>query len=116
MQDIEDPNDHSDPIRYAILACLVEELVKAFNWRLSLGMRRNRQHVIRETDDDPYPPYVPITGPEWTRSVSSITPDLLVGLPGAYVNGGKLVLEASGVNKVFAKRNIITNVGWLYTI
>ncbi|KAK2811280.1 hypothetical protein FQN49_008472 [Arthroderma sp. PD_2] len=46
LNSIEDPQD-SDPVRYAILASLVEELVTAFNWRLSLGMRRNRPHTHR---------------------------------------------------------------------
>jgi hypothetical protein len=63
---IEDPRD-SDPVRYAILACLVEELVKAFNWRLSIGMRRNRQHIHRITDEDPYPSFTPEILPPWTK-------------------------------------------------
>ena len=40
-----DPCDR-DPIWYAILACIAEELAKAFNWRLSLGMRREKNKHI----------------------------------------------------------------------
>ncbi|KAF3480023.1 uncharacterized protein GIQ15_06999 [Arthroderma uncinatum] len=113
---IKDPQD-SDPVRYAILASLVEELVTAFNWRLSLGMRRNRKHILRQTDDEPYPPYTPVSGPEWTKYVPPIPPDSLAQLPQEFVNSkNQLVLEEKGCSKTFSKRNIVTNVGWLYTI
>ena len=116
LQSIADPRD-PDPIRYAVLACLVDELVAAFNWRLSLGLRRNRKHIIRETDSDPYPPYAPITAPLWTKSVPPLSFKELRGLPREYVGeDDKLLLEIGGSNKTFASRNIITNVGWLYTI
>ncbi|EFQ98611.1 hypothetical protein MGYG_01635 [Nannizzia gypsea CBS 118893] len=112
---IEDPRD-PDPVRYAIVASLVEELVTAFNWRLSLGMRRNHQHIIRESNSDPYPPYTPVAGPKWAKSVPAITPESLDGLPQEFVDENQLVLEAKGCSKTFLKRNIVTNVGWLYTI
>ena len=115
LQSIPDPHD-PDPIRYAMVACLVEELVEACNWRLSLGMRRNRKHIYRETGSDPWPPYTPVKGPSWTSSVPAISPDILRRLPPKYVSDGKLVLEAGGLSEVFASRNIVTNVGWLYTI
>lgn len=35
LHGMPDPSDR-DPIQYAILACIAEELVKTFNWRLSL--------------------------------------------------------------------------------
>jgi len=113
---IEDPRD-SDPVRYAILACLVEELVKAFNWRLGIGMRRNRQHIHRITDEDPYPPFTPELLPPWTKDVPPIDPQLTVDLPSTMVDPqGKLILEHGGSSQVFAKRNIVTDIGWLYTI
>lgn len=113
---IPDPCD-PDPVRYAILACLAEELVKAFNWRLSLGMRRDGRHLYRERDEDPYPPYDPETVAPWTSSVPPIDPRWTVDLPADVVDAqGRLVLEEGGVNETFAKRNIVTNVGWLYTI
>ncbi|PGH19380.1 hypothetical protein AJ80_04021 [Polytolypa hystricis UAMH7299] len=116
LASIPDPAD-PDPIRYAMLACLVEELVTALNWRLSLGMRRNGKHILRKRNGDPYPPYNPVSGPAWTRDVPPIPRESLVGLPPEFVRDGcKLVLQVKGVSEVFAKRNIVTNVGWLYTI
>ncbi|KAI9733950.1 MAG: hypothetical protein M1834_002606 [Cirrosporium novae-zelandiae] len=116
LHSIEDPKD-PDPVRYAILACLVEELTVAFNWRLSLGMRRNGKHFYRENDEDPYPPFVSEQVPSWTKYVPPIDPKFLLGFPPALVDTkGRLVLEEGGLNKIFANRNIITNVGWLYTI
>ncbi|PWY91922.1 hypothetical protein BO94DRAFT_383818 [Aspergillus sclerotioniger CBS 115572] len=116
LQSISDPRD-DDSVRYAMIACLVEELVVAFNWRLSLGMRRNRKHIIRKTEDDPWPPYTPLVGPTWTDSVPALAVADLDGLPERYISKeGKLVLEEGGLNKIFARRNMITNVGWLYTI
>jgi hypothetical protein len=45
---IPDPMD-PDPIRYAILASMVDALVDAFNWRLELGLRRDGS--IDESDE-----------------------------------------------------------------
>lgn len=116
LYDIPDPAD-PDPIRYALLASLVEELVTAFNWRLSLGLRRDRNHEFRRRDEDPYPSYEPVSGPAWTRDVPPIPAECLASLPAEFVRDGRrLVLEEKGVSEPFAKRNIVTNVGWLYTI
>ncbi|KAI1930173.1 hypothetical protein LOZ66_002071 [Ophidiomyces ophidiicola] len=115
LHDIPDPKD-PDPVRYAILASLLEELVVAFNWRLSLGLRRDRKHIIRVRDCDPYPPYDPVVAPEWTSTVKPIIPADILGFSQDYVSEGKLVLEKSGLADIFAKRSIVTNVGWLYTI
>jgi hypothetical protein len=113
---IADPED-PDPVRYAILACLVEELVCAFNWRLSLGMRRNGEHLYRERDGDQYPQFVPERLPNWTKDVLPVDQQMVADLPPTMLDPqGKLVLEKGGSSEIFAKRNIITNVGWLYTI
>ncbi|KKZ62285.1 hypothetical protein EMCG_00454 [[Emmonsia] crescens] len=113
---IPDPAD-PDPVRYAILASLAEELVIAFNWRLSLGMRRNKKHIFRQRGEDPWPPYTPVTGPAWTKDVPPIFQASLDELPPEFVrNGCQLVLEEKGISDTFGKRNIVTNVGWLYTI
>lgn len=112
---IRDPLD-PDPVRYAMLACILEELVIAFNWRLSLGMRRDRNHIFRESGSDPWPPYTPMEGPLWTSSVPTVPANVLQGLPPDYVDSDKLVLETGGLSEVFDNRNIVTNVGWFYTI
>ncbi|KAL2831338.1 hypothetical protein BJY01DRAFT_108406 [Aspergillus pseudoustus] len=48
-----------DPLRYAILASTAEELHEAVNWRLSFGLRRNREHVYRDEESDPLPAFNP---------------------------------------------------------
>ena len=112
---LPDPRD-LDPVRYALLACITEELVEAFNWRLGLGMRRKGPAVEREHGRDPYPPFIPEVLPSWTQNVLPIEADMLRNLPPTMVGKGNLILEENGSSKVFAKRNIVTNVGWLYTI
>lgn len=58
LQNIPDPKD-PDPIRYAVIACIVEELHESVNWKLSLGLRRKGESVYRERGEDPWPPFVP---------------------------------------------------------
>ncbi|KAJ5091891.1 hypothetical protein NUU61_006761 [Penicillium alfredii] len=117
LQDIPDPRD-PDPLRYAILASIMEELHEAVNWRLSLGLRRNREHVYRERDSDPWPPFTPEELPGWTKKVPPIDRDLLrLSVPSDSLDAeGNLVLEKNGKGTNFARRNIITNTGWFYTI
>lgn len=116
-RDIPDPND-SDPVRYAVLACVVEELHKSLNWKLSLGIRRNGEQIIRERDEDPWPEFVPEELPEWTTNVAAIDKEVLrQSVPPHKLNlEGQLVLEEDGQNRIFARRNIITNTGRFYTI
>ena len=117
MEDIPDPKD-PDPLRYAIIASIVEELHEAVNWRLGLGLRRNREHVFREEDEDPWPPFTPEKLPGWTKRVPAIDKDQLKESvpPESLDSHGNLVLEENGKATNFARRNIITNTGWLYTI
>lgn len=115
--DIPDPEDR-DPLRYAAIASIVEELREAVNWSLSLGLRRNKQHVYREGDGDPWPPYTSEDLPEWTSKVPPIDKDLLrVSVPPESLDAaGNLVLEEKGTGPNFARRNIVTNTEWFYTI
>ena len=56
---IPDPSD-SNPIRYAILASIAEELAEAFNWQLWLRMWRDViKNIYRETLDEELPPFKP---------------------------------------------------------
>lgn len=113
---IPDPAD-PDPVRYAILACLTEELTKAMNWRLSLGMRRDGNHICRENDGGPYPPYTPMKCPDWTKHVPPVEKWMLDDLPPAVRDSdGRLILAKGGRSPGFAARNIVTYSGWLYTI
>lgn len=117
LHDIPDPED-PDPLRYAIVASIVDELCEAVNWRLSLGLRRNREHIYREEDEDPWPPFTPEELPKWTKNVAPIDKNLLrLSVPQKSLDAeGNLVLEVNGKGPNFARRNIITNTGWLYTI
>lgn len=117
LENIPDPKD-PDPLRYAIIASITEELHDAVNWRLSLGLRRNEEHVYREEDSDPWPPFTPEKLPAWTTGVAPIDKNQLKEEvpPGSLDQAGNLVLEKGGKAFNFAKRNIITNSGWLYTI
>ncbi|GLI74355.1 hypothetical protein PoHVEF18_002592 [Penicillium ochrochloron] len=114
---IPDPHD-VDPVRYAILACIAEELARAFNWRMSLGMRRDKsKHIYRKTFEDPLPPFTPETAPSWTRWVAPIDVDALANLPTDFLDSaGRLVLEEGGENPIFAERNIIIDTGHFYTV
>ena len=117
LGDIPDPRD-PDPLRYAMVASITEKLHEAVNWRLSLGLRRNREHVCREEDGDPWPPFIPEELPDWTKSVPPMDKDLLRrSVPSESLDAeGNLVLEKNGKGPNFARRNIITNTGWFYTI
>ncbi|KAJ9192239.1 hypothetical protein DTO166G4_7286 [Paecilomyces variotii] len=113
---IPDPHD-DDPVRYAIIACIIEELVEAVNWRLSIGMRRNGKGIYRESIDDPLPPFVPEKGPFWTEHVPAIDLMSIADLPAEMLDSsGRLVLEPDGESSIFAKRNIVTNTGYFYTV
>jgi len=50
IKDIPDPKD-PNPLRYAILASLVESMVEAYNWKISIGLRRGVRVASRAQDD-----------------------------------------------------------------
>ncbi|KAJ5379087.1 hypothetical protein N7509_012206 [Penicillium cosmopolitanum] len=114
---IPDPQDQ-DPVRYAILSCIAEELALAFNWRMSLGMRREKsKHIYRKSFDDLLPPFTAEAAPIWTKRAQPIDADLLVGFPAELLDAsGRLVLEEGGENPNFAERNIVTDTGHFYTV
>ena len=57
LSNIPDPCN-TDPLRYAMLASIVEGLVAAFNWRLSNGQRKDGKHV-RRLIENPFPSFDP---------------------------------------------------------
>lgn len=116
LRSIPDPHD-TNPVRYAVLASIVEELADAFNWRLGLGLRRDHRHVDIDPDDGQLISFPPETVPSWTQSVPPIASETLKGLPLDMLDEhGNLVLESEGENSNFGKRNIVTGSGWFYTI
>lgn len=112
ISSIPDPCD-PDPIRYAMLASIVEELAEAFNWRLKHGQRRNGKHVSR-TMENPWPQYDPEVTPPWTASVPPIQENDLGEMPPDLVINGQLILEDGGCEN-FLKRNFDAPTRYLYT-
>jgi hypothetical protein len=109
---IPDPCD-PDPVRYAMLASIVEELVRAFNWRLQHGQRRNRKNV-RRTMENPWPKYDPEVVPSWTALVPPIQEKDLRELPSDMVRNGQLYL-GDGACENFIRRNFDAPTRYLYT-
>jgi hypothetical protein len=117
---IPDPQD-PDPIRYAILACTLESLLNAFNFRLRIGMRRDRNHI--PPTNDGYAPYIPIvTLPSWTQRVPPVSKEYIRDvMPERMVDSlGNLVIHAfeheGEGSPIFLKRNIIATEHKFYTI
>lgn len=102
---VPDPKE-SDPVVYAILASFVEALVAAFNWKLTLGVRRNARNDLSENRASNFEPE---TAPAWTASVPPIekTLDLNTHPHGA---------PEGDPHPAFLKRNIIAPVTRLYSI
>ncbi|RFU23898.1 hypothetical protein B7463_g12439, partial [Scytalidium lignicola] len=109
---IPDPRD-PDPVRYAMLASIVEELVKAFNWRLQHGARRDGTFV-RRSIENPWPKYDPELTPSWTASVPAIQKEDLCELPSDMVQNGQLFLGDGGCEN-FIHRNFDAPTRYLYT-
>ncbi|KAK2751416.1 hypothetical protein FQN55_000690 [Onygenales sp. PD_40] len=110
---IPDPRD-PDPIRYAILACLAESMPEAFNFKLSIGMRRQGDNVPPGEWDgvnNPYAPYTAVTGPEWTKHVPAIDKEYLRDImPDRMLDSkGRLILHEDAESEIFAKRNIVAS-------
>lgn len=101
LADIADPEDNNTQ-RYAILASTVETLVQAFNWRLSLGLRRDGRRVTRKEIESSPPPEE--RAPTWTRHVGRLDEHLdLCGTPNTKTHP-------------FSQRNIAVNTGYFYSI
>ncbi|EXJ82595.1 hypothetical protein A1O3_06408 [Capronia epimyces CBS 606.96] len=102
LSPIPDPKD-SDPVRYAVLASLVEALVDAFNWRLKLGLRRDKSIDESEQRDINFQPEEP---PAWTAAVQPLKETLDLNK----------FADRGNPHKSFLKRNIHAPMGYLYTV
>ncbi|KAI1910144.1 hypothetical protein LOZ65_006408 [Ophidiomyces ophidiicola] len=98
---IPDPKD-KDPMRYALLASMVEALVDAFNWRLDLGLGRDKSINYVQSEE----PYLREQAPSWTLEVGPLAESLV--LTHSQKN--------SQPHEAFAKRNIQASMGYLYTV
>lgn len=112
---IPDPQD-PDPIRYAILASIVEGLLESFNFRLSVGLRRDYKHVIATNEG--YAPYDPELGPSWPKHVLAVDKQYLRDtMPQDMLDSkGRLVLHEGVEDGPFVRRNIIATEHKFWTI
>lgn len=116
LDQIPDPQD-PNPVKHAIKACFVEALVEAFNWRFSIGMRKNKKHIFRERGTDPWSPYTPIKGPEWTRYVPPVETEFVRdNYPERLHEMGRFVLLEDEDSEIFDRRIISATKARLYTV
>lgn len=105
--EIPDPKD-PDPVRYAILASMVETLVESFNWRLGLGILRK---FGKRVETRPLPSEVldmREVEPDW---VSRVPP-----LDETFVLFTKMEVERLNIGKFFKKRNLVVNAAEFFFI
>ncbi|ELR02397.1 hypothetical protein VC83_02546 [Pseudogymnoascus destructans] len=101
LESMPDPKD-ADPVRYAMLASLMEAMVDAFNWRLELGLRRGGKRWVEREDDGTPAPFVPEVMPAWAERVPALEDELVI------IEGGR--------GPRFVARNIICHEGDLRTV
>ena len=77
VHDIPDPKD-ADPLRYAILAGLVEVLVFGFNYVVNLGLPRGSPAVISNFEILAAQPKKFDTPPEWALKVAPLAEKVFV--------------------------------------
>ncbi|PPQ69045.1 hypothetical protein CVT26_003754 [Gymnopilus dilepis] len=121
LVDIPDPQD-PDPIRYAILASLVEALVHSFNQKIRIGLRRGitnkKPLLIVEFRNEPDPPFE--NCPSWCKQVGPLSHQLdLDPRYNTTIPPDIKLLPAEALDddiRPFAKRNITANFVQLYNI
>lgn len=111
---VPDPQD-DDPVRYAILASLVEALVDAFNWRLELGIRRD--NTTDRSEQQRGSNFIREEAPSWMSRVGAVEKPLDFIATAAEgtntnTNGAADLTEEPH----FLKRNIRAPNGYLYTV
>ncbi|KAI1438359.1 hypothetical protein GGR50DRAFT_425150 [Xylaria sp. CBS 124048] len=99
---LEDPGEHGDPERRAVIAALIEDLVDSFNWRMGLGLRRCAPIVERARDGTPAP-FTPYRCPEWVYTVGRLPETLLISEIDPYH-------EEVDDNDPWKRRNIVCGV------
>ncbi|KAJ3833352.1 hypothetical protein EV361DRAFT_905714 [Lentinula raphanica] len=108
LKDWPDPKD-PDPERYAVLAGIMEGLVESFNWRLGLGICRDRRKASqkrmekRRCDPEPLEQC-----PSWPDHVPPSPRPVFLSIK----DWSREQVEAS-TRPYFKRRNIIGNTGSL---
>lgn len=106
IRNIPDPKD-PDPVRYAILAALVETMVEAFNWRIHMGIVRKGRRV----ETRPLPSGVLDTrevAPDWVAQVPPVAE--------SFVLVTKAEAELLNVSQAFKKRNLVSDAAGFFFI
>ncbi|KAF9013785.1 hypothetical protein BDZ89DRAFT_1076791 [Hymenopellis radicata] len=82
LADWPDPQD-SDPVRYTVLAGIMEMLVEAFNWRMDLGFCRDRERYRKKTRSERcIPEGPPECVPAWAAKVPPADKRVMLFKPG----------------------------------
>ncbi|KAJ3769596.1 hypothetical protein FB446DRAFT_747222 [Lentinula raphanica] len=108
LEDWPDPAD-PDPERYTVLAGIMEGLVESFNWRLGLGICRDRHKALQKRlerrRDDPEP----LEGsPSWPSQVPPSPHPIYLNL-----NGCSIEEMTTLASPLFKRRNIFGESGSL---
>ena len=113
LRSIPDPRD-PDPARYAMLASIVEELVRAFTGALNMAKEEMGRTFAGLRRILGLPTYDPEATPSWTTFVPPIQEEDLCDLPPDMVRNGRLYLADGGCEN-FARRNFEAPIRYLYT-
>jgi hypothetical protein len=95
-----------------MLASIVEELVRVFNWRLQYGQRRSGKNIPR-TLEDPWPTFQPEATPSWTSLVPPVQEEDMRELPSNMIKNGRLFLADGGCEN-FERHNFTAPTQYLY--
>ncbi|KAI9729371.1 MAG: hypothetical protein M1834_006895 [Cirrosporium novae-zelandiae] len=101
-------SEDSDPVRYTLLARMVEALVDAFNWRLELGLGRDKSINEPQSNGAAAADFEKEEAPSWTATVRPLTETLDLHRPQNTIK--------ANLHKAFLKRNIEAPMGYLYTV
>ncbi|CZT09314.1 uncharacterized protein RAG0_14113 [Rhynchosporium agropyri] len=104
LSQIPDPQD-ADPVRYAVLASLVEALVDVFNWKMELGIRRGGRPC--DQSEERATNFTREVNLSWTQGVSGIAQRVNL------INRESEPFAKSDEN--FLGRNIEASAGHMYT-
>lgn len=104
LSNVPEPED-KDPIRYAMVASMVEVFVDVFNWRFELGIRRDNTLDKTEKHTTNFKREV---APCWTAKVGGVKDKLILNEEGW--------TESDMTEWNFWKRNIKVPNGDLYTV
>lgn len=98
-----------DPQRHTIMAAIVEELVKSFEWRLSLGLRRKDPASMLDHEQIPL---TPETLPAWPGKVPAL-PEML---PLQTCEDEEMAQRNLAKGNAFIRRNVSAWAGEFYTV